>query len=64
MYLKHYNIKAFFFFVISGKFCHFFAFDAFCFVWWCWNESAFLIQALLLFVLICLKNARAFFKSR
>ncbi|KNE05449.1 hypothetical protein ACM23_03815 [Helicobacter pylori] len=59
MYLEHYNIKAFFFFVISGKFCHFFDFDAFCFVWWCWNESAFLIQAL-----ICLKNAKAFFKFR
>ncbi|EPZ95714.1 hypothetical protein N202_06250 [Helicobacter pylori UM067] len=36
MYLEHCNIKAFFFFfVISGKFCHFFDFDAFCFVWWC-----------------------------
>lgn len=35
MYLKHYNIKAFFFFfVIFLKFLSFFDFDAFCFVWW------------------------------
>ncbi len=37
MYLGYYSIKRFFFFVIWGKFCHFFDFDAFCFVWW-WND--------------------------
>lgn len=34
MYLEYYSIKRFFFFVIWGKFYHFFDFDAFCFVWW------------------------------
>ncbi|AHN34882.1 hypothetical protein HPOKI102_04685 [Helicobacter pylori oki102] len=33
MYLKHYSIKAFFFFVIFLKILSFFDFDAFCFVW-------------------------------
>ncbi len=28
----HYSMKAFFF-VIFEKFCHFFDFDAFCFIW-------------------------------
>lgn len=38
MYLEYYSIKRFFFFfVIWGKFCHFFDFGAFCFVWW-WFE--------------------------
>lgn len=32
MYLEYYSIKRFFF-VIFEKFCHFFDFDAFCFVW-------------------------------
>ncbi|OPG60937.1 hypothetical protein BGL79_05835 [Helicobacter pylori] len=32
MYLEYYSIKRFFFFVIWGKFCHFFTFDAFCVV--------------------------------
>ncbi|PDW27922.1 hypothetical protein BB455_07385 [Helicobacter pylori] len=32
MYLGYYSIKRFFFFVIWGKFCHFFDSSAFCLV--------------------------------
>ncbi|RKU89922.1 hypothetical protein DDP32_03785 [Helicobacter pylori] len=38
MYLEYCSIKRFFFFVIWEKFCDFFDFRAFCFVWWCWNS--------------------------